>query len=654
VFPGEQSNQRVSAAMAFRSRRIFSATSTLVRGGRAGRHEVAGGIGGGGELGSSLMAACHGSSVRLGSISVRRSLSIALFLLISTVALQATQYAVLVGVSRYPAGNGKYDLDGPRYDVPALRDVLIRRYGFTPTNIEELVDEKATKANILAVLNKRVVAAQPGDRILFYFSGHGTSAFDQGMLLLASMIGPNSGALAPFDLQVSSVEAASQSMIIGHRDLRPILSRLNPAARAWVVLDACYSENAVRSLGPAWEGPPRAINLVSILKPIASPNGSTRQTAQIPGTGTTDAIAPLISSEPSEPYPYSNVISFSAASRDETARDISREMLRSGKYRTIDDRPHGAFTNGLLLALNGFADTNHDGNVTYDELFRSTRGFVEAESKQRPQLLPRAGDSLRQSALGGGAPMRPLTVHDSQTATGPPPKTRVALDGVDESLRHQIAEISGVEISESGFDLLVRRDNRNVGLHDHSRGLIREYSPAEIPQMLTRIAAQSDVARLLAFHFAEQNFNLSLDVDPVGPAGRPSPDFRAEFALGETIAISASSEKPAYLLVLNIDTSGVITVLYPMPKDAEPFDRADSHEILRAKVRRPTGSEFVKAFGFVQKPAEFEQFTCKATDHAVECPEIGPGDVRYQRLLTMLSSGTAGRSETQTKLLTRE
>ncbi len=44
--------------------------------------------------------------------------------------LLSAQYAVLVGVRRYPPGNGKFDLDGPRYDIAAIRDILIRRYGF--------------------------------------------------------------------------------------------------------------------------------------------------------------------------------------------------------------------------------------------------------------------------------------------------------------------------------------------------------------------------------------------------------------------------------------------------------------------------------------------------------------------------------------------
>lgn len=63
--------------------------------------------------------------------------------------LRSAQYAILVGVGRYPAFAGAHDLDGPRYDVAALKDILVRRYGFAPANIESLLDEAATKAGIL-------------------------------------------------------------------------------------------------------------------------------------------------------------------------------------------------------------------------------------------------------------------------------------------------------------------------------------------------------------------------------------------------------------------------------------------------------------------------------------------------------------------------
>lgn len=466
------------------------------------------------------------------------------------------------------------------------------------------------------------------------------------------MIGPNSGALLPYDLRVNSAEAISESMIIGRRDLRPILTRLNPEARAWVVLDSCYSENAVRSLGADWEGATRAINVVSILNPQA-PRDQTRRPTPLSAPPGPAVAVPLTSTEPVEPYPYSNVVSFSAASRDQPAREIDWKTLRAGRSQTFDGQPHGVFTQGLLRALNGLADTNHDGDVTYDELFRSTREIVQGESKQRPQVLPRSGDALHELVLSEAGTERPQSAIAPAQQVEPAP-IKVALDGIDEKVRRQISALANVEISQGSFDLLVRQGNGVLELRDRSRATIREYSASEVPLMLKRISGQPDVERVVNYRYPPQNFNLTVDVDPVAANDHPKPDFRAEFTLGESVAITVSTEKPAYLLVLDVDTAGVISVLYPAPNDAEPFTRADSFEIARAKVRRPTGSEFVKAFAFLQEPPGFEGFMCRATSNGLTCPELEPGNEQYQSLLKLLGSGATGRAEAHTRILTRE
>lgn len=556
--------------------------------------------------------------------------------------LHATQYALLVGVSHYAAGAGQFDLEGPRYDVPALKAVLTGRYGFLPQNIVELADGKATRTNILAALDKQVSAAKPGDLILFYFSGHGTSAFDVNMRPLAATIGPNSGALAPYDLDVTSLDAASHSIIIGRRDLRPILARLSRDARAWVVLDACYSENAVRSLGRNWEGPARAINLVSALAATSRGNGPA-----LPG----DSIAEVgqMPLENSEPYPYPNVISFSAASRDQTARDINTALLQTGRFQTIDGKPHGAFTNGFLAALSGLAGPNSDGQVTYEDLFHSTRAFVEQGSNQRPQILGPGADALRQAVLNdfGKVPAKAQVRINNG-------RIRVALEDVDEDLRRRIAALPGVEVAQERFDLLVRQRSGSLSLFHHSLVLIREYRASDPAEMFSRIAAQGDVERLIAYHFDGPGFGLEIDIQPVGSGGKPEPDYRAEFALGETVAILARVEKPAHVLVLDIDTTGVITVLYPGANDPQPLAQTSPIEILRARVRRPTGAEFIKAFAFSRKPDGLEEFACRSTDNGPSCPEIEPGDKRYQRLLSLLESSSGTRADSCTKLLTKD
>lgn len=87
--------------------------------------------------------------------------------------------AVLVGCN-YP--NGPNELHGCINDVLAMRQLLVNRFGFEPTNIELLTDDHdhgaatamPTGANIKKALGRMVDRAQAGDVLYFHYSGHGT------------------------------------------------------------------------------------------------------------------------------------------------------------------------------------------------------------------------------------------------------------------------------------------------------------------------------------------------------------------------------------------------------------------------------------------------------------------------------------------------
>ena len=82
------------------------------------------------------------------------------------------KHAVLVGIDTY-AGADVPPLRGAANDVAALKDVLVRRCGFAPGDVVELVDGKAGRAAILAEFERLVQVA--GTSIaLFYFAGYGS------------------------------------------------------------------------------------------------------------------------------------------------------------------------------------------------------------------------------------------------------------------------------------------------------------------------------------------------------------------------------------------------------------------------------------------------------------------------------------------------
>ena len=85
--------------------------------------------------------------------------------------------AVIVGISQYQhdgaAKNGWWNLHAQN-DAMALQQVLQERFGFAAADITSLSDAQATRQNIVQAFEKQLIArAQPGDIVVFHFSGHG-------------------------------------------------------------------------------------------------------------------------------------------------------------------------------------------------------------------------------------------------------------------------------------------------------------------------------------------------------------------------------------------------------------------------------------------------------------------------------------------------
>ena len=101
--------------------------------------------------------------------------------------LRAEHRAVLVGVSDYSVLDA--DLNGPKNDVRLMAEVLAAR-GVPPAEMTVLTSDPSglpagarsgppTRAAIMAALADVSARANPGDTVVFYFSGHGAQAPDQ-------------------------------------------------------------------------------------------------------------------------------------------------------------------------------------------------------------------------------------------------------------------------------------------------------------------------------------------------------------------------------------------------------------------------------------------------------------------------------------------
>ena len=136
-------------------------------------------------------------------------------------------YALIVGVARYQNLDPSKQLQFPESDAESMYRVLINHEGgaFPPENVHFLKGADATLVNVRRELEEWLPAvAQPADRVVVYFAGHG-------------FVQDGKGYLAPWDVDPNRLEATAYPMT----KLGDVLA--NKVNANWKVLltDACHS-----------------------------------------------------------------------------------------------------------------------------------------------------------------------------------------------------------------------------------------------------------------------------------------------------------------------------------------------------------------------------------------------------------------------------
>lgn len=102
---------------------------------------------------------------------------------------------VLIGVDIYEHPDIP-PLTGCVNDVALVRRTL-KGFGVPNEDIRVVVNQRATKANIIHRLRKAVADAEPGDVVVFYFSGHGSQVRDRNGDELADSLDE---VICPYDM----------------------------------------------------------------------------------------------------------------------------------------------------------------------------------------------------------------------------------------------------------------------------------------------------------------------------------------------------------------------------------------------------------------------------------------------------------------------
>ena len=516
-----------------------------------------------------------------------------LFGLLASTSVPARNVALLIGVGRF--NNAAMDqnnrLLGTDPDLDAVQKALVGRWQFDPKDVQVLRDRDATHERILAAIAALEQRSAPGDTVVLYYSGHGTSANDEDNLFDLPYA---TGAWIPYDFDPSDLPSEQRTLIIGRRDLVGPLARLDKGGRYVIVLsDSCYSGQVVRSIGRT--------HSTSRYLPLP------KRDLGVAAAGAKPAATTVGARPPPPPYPYVHVVLLSGASDSESGADLSTPGALQ-QYPTIDGQYHGAFTDALLRLMSGQLSLSGNplvpGSFSFAQGRDAVNAFLEGRHlAQHPQLLPALAEDkddvgslpfLRTGAAGAPSP-GPAA---AGAAAGAAATLHVTLEAVTPALQSAVAALGGVVVVARDGQLTVRQSGAQAELLGPAGDPILS-APATDPSLLKRIAAQAWLNRALPP--GSEGLGLRAETDP-GSRGNT-------FVECESFAFEVRLEKPAYVMLLDLDPQGGLTVLYPTrASERQKIPAGVSRAIPgtepkdRILVTAPFGTDQVTVLAFEQAP----------------------------------------------------
>lgn len=167
---------------------------------------------------------------------------------------EAKRRAVVIGINNYsrrhwpsqskqpePQREGRKvfaDLQGAVADANAMVELLVGRYQFERDAVLLLTDHEATHTAIVEAIQKFLVEpTNPGDTLVFYYSGHGSQLIKDGT-------NESYETIVPADSAIGATDVPDQEL---KRLWASALERLNGQGALTVIMDSCHSGGTSRS-----------------------------------------------------------------------------------------------------------------------------------------------------------------------------------------------------------------------------------------------------------------------------------------------------------------------------------------------------------------------------------------------------------------------
>lgn len=270
--------------------------------------------------------------------------------------MSSSKKALCVGINNFKNLPSAV-LKGCVNDVKNMENILINYFGFTTNDIVKIVDDQATKVNIMSNLKAMVDGAREGkyDYLVFSLSTHGTQVPD----LSGDEPDRADEAFCPHDL-IQSGNIWDPNYIINDDEFHDLFVTLPPEITLEVFLDTCHSGTGLK-----------AIDLLLTRKPRYLPPPSLEAFEKVEGCRSRGFYRSLLEDG------VSHHILWAACRPDQTSADAE-----------IEGDWYGAFTYYFCKVMH-----KTKNKLPRKEVLERVRAYLQAERyPQIPQLECQATD----------------------------------------------------------------------------------------------------------------------------------------------------------------------------------------------------------------------------------------------------------------------
>ena len=512
-----------------------------------------------------------------------------------------TKRALLVGINTYEHSDRISPLSGSLNDVDDMRQLLIGKFEFAPENIVVLKDSQATHAGIMSAIQTELIAkTQPGDIVVFHYSGHGSQMKDTTGKRISGL----DETIVPYDSRDPEGKVADISGAELHVALVQLAARTKNLT---FILDSCHSGTLVRGAKVRFI-PTDTRNLAPTALPVergavSADDGRTPSFAFLSAaTSKENAFEHFANGQDHGAFTHFLTSQLRSANAGATYRDVMDAVIANvtanypGQHPSLEGAEAdqhvfgdssslaGVYVSASPSALDARRVTLSIGQVqgatagsVYDVYAPGTKRFSSPERPVARVQLAKV-DALTSDAVvvsGGKVSLASRAVEREHKYGNA--RTRVYFDGLASSPTLQ--SIHDALVSAPFVEIVETPTRCNVQLRQVGQSIVLVAAdgstlspPVPIAdkvddRILGQLKLWAKWFKVLSIANAQSptlvNFTLSGSQtrDPVARIGKPDMGV----ADGETIdaTVVNNSDRDLYIALLDLSTDGSITVIYP-------------------------------------------------------------------------------------------